>query len=104
MPVLRDVLAAPFTLRSEAVHMDDGSWMRTLTYPELGCKVGGEHMMELVDAIEIERIKCLVRAVEKGESIAPLREPVSAHGVEDLLARAGLKDWIGRLDEDVSVG
>src|SRR5688500_3498348 len=103
MPVLRDVLAAPFTLRSETVHNDDGSWMRTLTYPELGCRVGGEHMMELVDAIEIERVKCLIRAVEKGESIEPLREPVGAHDVEDLLARAGLKDWIGRLDDDVSV-
>ena len=104
MPLLRDVLAAPFTLRSETIHREDGSWMRTLAYPKLGCRVGGEHMMELVETIEIERVRCLIQAVEKGEPIQPLREPVSSYGVEDLLARAGLKDWIGRLDDDVSVG
>ena len=104
MPSLRNVLAAPFTLRSETVYAEDGSWVRTLTYPELGCRVGGERMMELVDAIEIERVRCLIKAVEAGEPIRPLREPVGAYGVEDLLARAGLEDWIGRLDDDVSVG
>jgi hypothetical protein len=104
MPPLRDLLAAPFTLRSETVHLQDGSWRRTLTYPELGCQVRGEHMMELVEAIEIERVRCLIEAVEKGGRIEPLREPLSDFGVEDLLARAGLDDWIERLDDDVSVG
>jgi hypothetical protein len=84
--------------------MDDGSWVRTLTYPELGCRVEGEHMMELVEAIEIERARALIRAVEKGERIRPVREPVSDFGVEDLLTRAGLKEWIARLDDDVSIG
>jgi hypothetical protein len=104
MPLLRNLLAAPFTLRSETVHMDDGSWVRTLAYPELGCRVEGEQMMELVEAIEIERVRALIRAVENGEAIRPVREPIGDYGVEDLLVRAGLQDWIGRLDDDVSVG
>jgi len=104
MPPLRDVLAAPFTLRSETVHTGDGSWTRTLTYPELGCQVRGEHMMELVEAIEVERVRCLIEAIEKGEPIEPIRSPLSDFGVEELLATAGLEDWIERLDDDVSVG
>jgi len=104
MALLRNVLAAPFTLRSETVLMEDGSWLRTLTYPELGARVEGEQMMELVEAIEIERASALIRAIEKGERIEPVREPLTDYGVEDLLARAGLKDWIARLDDDVSVG
>jgi hypothetical protein len=104
MPLLRNLLAAPFTLRSETLHMDDGSWVRTLTYPELGCRVEGEQMMELVEAVEIERVRALIQAVEKGERISPVREPLSDFDVEDLLVRAGLEDWIVRLDEHVSVG
>ena len=104
MPPLRDVLAAPFTLRSETVHLQDGSWSRTLTYPELGCQVRGEHMMELVEAIEIERVRCLIEAIEKGEPIEPVRRPLSNFGLEELLARADLADWIDRLDDDVLIG
>jgi hypothetical protein len=104
MPPLRDVLAAPFTLRSEALQMADGSWLRTLTYPELNCQVGGEHMMELVEAIEIERVRSLIQAIQRGERIEPIREPLSDFGVEELLARAGLEAWIERLDDDISVG
>ena len=104
MPLLRDVLAAPFTLRSETIYQEDGSWLRTLTYPELGCHVGGENMMELVEAIEVERARCLIRAVERGEPIQPLRDPLPDTDIEDLLARAGLDDWIARLDDNVSVG
>ena len=104
MALLRNVLAAPFTLRSETLLKEDGSWLRTLTYPELGARVEGEHMMELVEAIEIERARVLIRAIEKGERIDPVREPISDYGVEELLVQAGLEDWIARLDDDVSVG
>lgn len=104
MPLLRNVLAAPFTLRSETQLMEDGSWLRTLTYPELGCRVGGENMMELVEAIEIERVRALIRAIDMGERIEPVREPLTGFGVEDLLVRAGLDEWIPRLDDDVPVG
>jgi len=104
MPVLRNLLEAPFTLRSETILAEDGSWLRTLTYPELGCRVEGEHMMELVEAIEIERVKCLIRAVERGAPIQPLREPLPDLDVEALLARAGLGEWIARLDDKVMVG
>jgi hypothetical protein len=61
-------------------------------------------MMELVEAIEVERVRCLVEAIEKGERIGPVRRPLSDFGIEELLSRAGLQDWIKRLDDEVSVG
>ena len=61
-------------------------------------------MMELVEAIEIERVRRLISAIDRGERIEPLRRPLSDFGLEDVLARAGLEDWIGRLDDDVSAG
>ena len=38
---LRDVLTAPFVLRSESVERADGSWVRVVSYPELGCSIAG---------------------------------------------------------------
>jgi hypothetical protein len=101
---LRDVLTAPFLFRGETVPGEDGSWVRTLSYPELDCVVRGDVVLDLLAELEVERVKCLVRRVEAGAPIRPLREPIESDGVEALLTRAGLADRIARLDEAVPLG
>lgn len=96
---LRDVLTAPFVLRSESVEREDGSWVRVVSYPELGCSIAGLEMLAAMDQLELDRVRALVRGVEAGTLPRTLRRPVPDVGVEDVLRRAGLAGWIARLDE-----
>ena len=98
---LRDVLTAPFVLRSESVERDDGSWVRVLSYPELGCSTAGVNMVAAMDALELDRIRALVADVERGTLPRTLRRPVPDVGIEESLTRAGLAPWIARLDDEV---
>lgn len=95
---LRDALSAPFVFRSQTV-VSDRSFDRTVAYPELGCEVTGEKMLEMIDELEIARVRSIVAAVAAGRPIAPLRPAVASAGIEDLLMQAGLDDWIPRLDD-----
>ena len=101
MPTLRDLLTAPFMFRSESLAMKSGGWSRVGSYPELGCSAKGENMMEVVDELELQRVRALVKAVEDGRTVVPMRAPLADEGVEQLLTRAGLVEWISRLDEEV---
>lgn len=100
MVTLRDVLTAPFKFRSESL-VSDGGWSRVASYPELGCEARGEQMLDVIDDLEIQRVRHLVKAVADGVSIVPLRPPISDSGIDALLERAGLSDWIPRLDEEL---
>jgi hypothetical protein len=71
------------------------------SYPELGCSVRGEQILEMIEELELQRVHVLVEAVKQGRSVVPLRAPLADNGVEQLLARAGLEEWIPRLDEQV---
>lgn len=101
MTTLRDVLTAPFMFRSESLPLDSGGWSRVASYPELDCEARGEIMMDMLDELELRRVQVIVNAVENGDPVVPVRPPIADDGVEELLARAGLSEWIARLDEDV---
>lgn len=102
MPLrLRDVLTAPFVLRSESVERADGSWVRVLSYPELGCSIAGADMLSGMDQLELDRVRTLVRGVETGTLPSPLRRPVPDVGIEETLQRAGLASWVARLDDPI---
>ena len=95
---LREALDAPFIFRSETVETANG-WIRTLSYPEIGCSVQGEDVIDLVDELETERLRAIVRLVESGTPPSTLRHgPFAETGIETALARAGLHEWIDRLD------
>lgn len=98
---LRDVLTAPFVLRSESIEREDGSWVRVLSYPELGCSTAGVNIVAAMDALELDRVRALVHGVERGTLPRTLRRPVPDVGVEEMLARAGLGTWIARLDDEI---
>lgn len=98
---LRDVLSAPFVLRSESIEREDGSWVRVLSYPELGCSTAGVNMIAAMEQLELDRVRALVASVERGALPRTLRRPVPDVGVEEMLARAGLGAWIARLDDEV---
>jgi hypothetical protein len=99
---LRDVLTAPFVLRSESVEREDGSWVRVLSYPELGCSIAGLNMLVAMDQLELDRVRTLVRSVERGTLPRTLRRPVPDVGLEETLQRAGLGSWVPRLDDPLS--
>jgi hypothetical protein len=98
---LRDVLSAPFILRSESVEADDESWVRVVSYPELGCREEGKSMPELMERLEAQRLRVLLDRCLKG-TLPPLRRALPDPTVELRLARAGLESFIPRLDEDVA--
>jgi len=98
---LRDVLTAPFVLRSESIEREDGSWVRVLSYPELGCSIAGSSMLAAMDELELDRVRTLVQGVERGTLPRTLRRPVPDVGVEETLDRAGLGTWIARLDDEI---
>lgn len=98
MTTLRDALSAPFVFRTQTVP-GPSSYVRTAAYPELGCEVSGETMPELLEALEIARVHLIVDTLAAGRPIAPLRPPIPHPELEALLARAGLAEWIERLDE-----
>jgi hypothetical protein len=98
---LRDVLSAPFILRSESVEADDETWLRVVSYPELGCREEGRSMPELMERLEAQRLRMLLDRCLKG-CLPPLRPPIPDPTVELRLARAGLESFIPRLDEDVA--
>ena len=97
---LRDVLTAPFVLRCESVERSDGSWVRMLSYPELGCSTAGVDMAAAMDQLELFRVRELVHGVARGK-LPPLRAPIPDAGVEDILTRAGFPHWVPRLDDEI---
>lgn len=97
---LRDVLTAPFVLRCESVERGDGSWVRVLSYPELGCSTHGINMVAAMEQLELDRIRTLVHRVARGKLPPTLRAPIPDAGVEEMLDRAGLPHWIARLDDE----
>jgi hypothetical protein len=98
---LRDVLTAPFVLRCESVERSDGSWVRMLSYPELGCSTANADLVAAMDQLELHRVRELVHSVARGKLPATLRASIPDVGVEDLLDRAGFPHWISRLDEEI---
>lgn len=98
---LRDVLSAPFILRSESVEADDETWVRVVSYPELGCREEGRSMPELMERLEARRLRMLLDRCLEG-SLPPLRPAIPDPTVELRLTRAGLESFIPRLDEDVA--
>lgn len=104
MVALREILSAPFVLRAETTEAPDGSWKRVVSYPEVGCQVEGPDLMTALREVEVQRVRALVSAVELGASVTPLREAVPDAGVADLLHRAGLSEWVDRLDEQFPWG
>lgn len=98
---LREVFEAPFVLRSETVQRDDGSWIRLVSYPELDCAVEGESYLKLLDELEVARVRNLAYRIEFGTCNLRLRDALPGPGLDELLRRAGLEDWIGHLDEDI---
>ena len=98
---LRDVLTAPFVLRCESVERSDGSWVRVLSYPELGCRTAGVDMVAAMEQLELHRVRELVHAVARGKLPPALRAPIRDVGVEELLYRAGFPHWIPRLDDEI---
>lgn len=98
---LREVLAAPFVLRSESIERGDGNWVRVVSYPELGCREEGQNMPEMMERLEAAKLRllvdrCLQGAVPPG--LPALCDPVLALRLD----RAGLACWIPRLDTDVA--
>ena len=98
---LRDVLSAPFILRSESVEADDESWIRVVSYPELGCREEGKSMPELMERLEAQRLRVLLERCLEG-SLPPVRPALPDPTVELRLASAGLESFIPQLDEDVA--
>lgn len=98
---LREVLAAPLILRSESVELDDETWVRVVSYPELGCREAGRSMPEVMERLEASRLRVLLDHCLAG-TLPPLRPAVPDPTVELRLARAGLESWIPRLEDDVS--
>jgi hypothetical protein len=98
---LRDALAAPFILRSESVERDDESWVRVVSYPELGCREEGASMPEVMERLEAQRLRVLLGHCLAG-TLPPLRPAIPDPTVALRLARAGLESFIPRLDDDVA--
>lgn len=98
---LRDVLSVPFVLRSESVELDDETWVRVVSYPELGCREEGTSMPEVMERLEASRLRVLLDRWLAG-TLPPLRDAVPDPTVELRLARAGLESFIPRLEEDVA--
>ncbi|MBO0892839.1 MAG: hypothetical protein J2O39_00545 [Acidimicrobiales bacterium] len=98
---LREVLSAPFLLRSESVELDDETWVRVVSYPELGCREAGRSMPEVMERLEASKLRVLLDRCLAG-TLPPLREAVPDPTVELRLARAGLESFIPRLNEDVT--
>ena len=98
---IRDVLSAPFLLRCETIRHPDGSWCRRVSYPELGVEVEGDDTTDILAILEIRKIRHLVDIIQFGHELPWLRSPVPHGGIEALLGRAGLGEWIERLDDSV---
>ena len=98
---LREVLSAPFILRSESVELDDGTWVRVVSYPELGCKEVGRSMPEVMERLEASKLYVLIDRCLAGTPPS-LRQAVPDPTVELRLARAGLESFIARLEDDVA--
>lgn len=101
--LMRDILDAPFLLRCETIRRPDGSWARRVSYPELGVELEGDDTTDILAALEIRKIQRLVDTIELGSELPRLRDPVPHGDLEDLLTRAGLGEWIERLDDCVEV-
>lgn len=98
---LREVLSSPFRLRSESVERPDGTWIRVLSYPELGVSVEGNDMVDVLERIDIERIRTLLVACRE-DWLPDLPVAVRDPELERLLARAGYVHLLDQLDRAVS--
>jgi predicted RNase H-like HicB family nuclease len=97
---LREYLSVPYVLEVQSFPGADGSWRRCASFPELGAvSAEGESPVEVIEAAERARIRCIVERLARGEPVAVPRPPLSGVDVESLLASAGLEDWAGVVDE-----
>jgi hypothetical protein len=92
--VLAQYLAIPYVAEFYSVERD-GRWVRCGEYPELGCTSEGGSELVVMENLEIERVRTLVRMVRAGERPPEPRAPLtsgvsglSALPLEELLARA----------------
>ena len=95
------MLSSPFRLRSESVERPDGTWIRVLSYPELGVSVEGNDMVDILERIDIERIRTLLVACRE-DWLPDLPAAVRDPELERLLARAGYVHLLDQLDRAVS--
>jgi hypothetical protein len=98
---VRELLSSPFVLQVYNHQLADGSWETVVGYPELGVAIRGTDVVEMLETVEVARVRSLVERIEKGNAPVPRRQPLGDFGVDRLLVSAGREDWVERLDEVV---
>lgn len=98
---LRQMLETPLILRSESNDLEDGGWVRALSYPEIDCKVEGLNVDLLFEELEIRRFETIIESVRRGTPPSVVREGVTDPCLESVLRRVGLEEWIPMLDLDI---
>lgn len=102
---LRELLATPYITYVEALPNEDGVWVRKASCPELdGCFVIAPRAWEAIESLELFLTKYLVDRVATGKPVPrpQHRAIVEDLSAEDLLERAGLGDWVAKLDDQIN--
>lgn len=93
---VRDYLNIPYTLLAEPVEMDDGSWLRRLSYPELGdFHAQGMDVEQVLLDVERMRFAEILKRLTDGDPPPVPRKPLTTSS----------PDWWARflgVDEDLA--
>ena len=95
---LIDHLRVPYVLKAETVELDDGTWVRRISYPELpDCVVEAAVVEEALSQLERKRIETIVRMAREGRSPPALRPPLKDSDP------GWIAKQVGVADEDISL-
>jgi hypothetical protein len=100
---LEDYLAVPYKLIIESFEGPDGDWLRRASYPELpGCDVEGLWAVDVVDELDLLRVRLITDMFKRQEQIPVPRAPLRSRPPLLDEARLGFVKYLvdrGKLSE-----
>ena len=100
---LEEYLAVPYKLVMESFEASDGDWLRRASYPELpGCDVEGFWAVDIVEELELLRVKIITERFQGHEYIPVPRPPLKSRAPVLDLARLGFARYLvdqGKISE-----
>ena len=92
---LDDHLAVPYKLVMESFEGADGDWLRRASYPELpGCDVEGFWAVDIVEELELLRVRIITERFRSREYIPVPRPPLKSHAPVLDVARLGFAKYL----------
>jgi hypothetical protein len=90
-PTLRHYLSIPYRIEAETVEVEQGTWLRRATYPELlGCMAEAATIEEALERLERRRVDIIVALLHGGAAPPAPRPPLADCDPEGLMHRLGL--------------